>query len=87
MGAAPKASGDCRAPASLLLLRELQVDVEGDLVLDREAALGQRSVPVEAELVAVHRGGEIDADALLAGDVLDRPDDRAAGLDGPAWCP
>src|SRR3954468_6962556 len=61
--------------------RQLELDDEGHVVREREAALGKRSVPLEAELRAIDHGLEVDADLGVAGDVLVRADERAAALD------
>src|SRR3954447_5368599 len=66
----------------LLGLRQLELDDQGHVVRQREAALGKRGVPLEAELRAVDHGLEVDADLGVAGDVLVRPDDRATARDG-----
>src|SRR3954466_188500 len=62
----------------LALLRELELDDQRHVVREREAALGERGVPLEAELRAVDHGLEVDADLGVAGDVLVRADERAA---------
>src|SRR3954451_1368820 len=61
--------------------RQLEVDEQLDLVGEREAALGQRGVPVQAVLRAVHDRLELEADLLDAAEGLVRLGDRAAGLD------
>ena len=53
------------------------MDGEGDLVLDRDPAAGNRRVPVEAELRAVHDGLELEAELRVAERILDRADDGA----------
>ena len=62
-------------------LQELEVDAERDLVREHEAALGQRRVPVEAELRAVDDRLELEAELRVAERILDRPDDGAVGRD------
>src|SRR3954453_17508916 len=62
-------------------LRQLELDDQRHVVRQREAALGKRGVPLEAELGAVDHGLEVDADLRVAGDVLVRPDDRATAAD------
>ena len=61
-----------------LRLCELELDRQLDLVAEREAALGQRRVPLEAVLGAVDLGLEGEADLGVAGDVLVRADVGAA---------
>src|SRR3954452_6382423 len=62
-------------------LRQLELDDQRHVVRQREAALGERGIPLEAELGAVDHGLEVDADLRAAGDVLVRPDDRATTAD------
>src|SRR3954449_11837299 len=64
-----------------LRLDQLQVDGDRDVVADGLAAVGQRRVPVDAELGAVDDGGRLDRDAVLAVEVLRRAGERAGGLD------
>src|SRR3954453_22848767 len=63
------------------LLRELELDDQRHVVRERKAALGERGVPLEAELRAIDHRLEVDADLRVAGDVLVRADERAAALD------
>src|SRR3954454_7892715 len=73
----------CRALASSdLRLRQLELDDEGHVVRQREAALGERGVPLEDELRAVDDRLEVDADLGVARDVLVRAHERAAAGDG-----
>src|SRR3954453_13770022 len=60
------------------LLRELGLDDQRHVVRERVPALGERGVPLEAELRAVDDRLEVDADLGVAGDVLVRADERAA---------
>src|SRR3954464_9818698 len=64
-----------------LLTRQLELDDQRHVVRQREAALGKRGVPLEAELRAVDHRLEVDADLGVAGDVLVRAHERAAALD------
>src|SRR5215217_2411836 len=64
-----------------LRLDELELDLELDLVGQRESALGQRRVPVEAELRAVDRGVEGEAELRVAHEVLGRAGDGARAGD------
>src|SRR3954454_21944292 len=64
-----------------LRARQLEVDLELDLVGQGEAALGQRGVPGEAVLGAVDDRLELDADLLEIAERDGRLGDRAAGLD------
>src|SRR4051794_22062258 len=64
-----------------LLTSQLELDDQRHVVCQSEAALGERSVPLEAELGAVDHGLEGDADLRVAGDVLVRADERAAATD------
>src|SRR3954447_23188855 len=61
-------------------LRQLELDDQRHVVREREAALRERGVPVEAELRAIDHRLEVDADLGRAGDVLVRADERAAAL-------
>src|SRR3954469_14598366 len=65
----------------LLGLRELELDDQRHVVRQRVPALGERSVPVEAELRAIDHRLEVDADLGVARDVLVRSDERATALD------
>src|SRR4051795_10320795 len=65
-----------------LCLRQLELDDEVHVVRQREAALGERGVPLEAELRAIDDRLEVDADLGVAGDVLVRSDERAAAGHG-----
>src|SRR3954470_7370094 len=65
----------------LLGLRQLELDDQRHVVRQRVPALGERSVPVEAELRAIDHRLEVDADLGVARDVLVRADERAAALD------
>src|SRR3954453_12995072 len=67
-----------------LCLGQLEVDEQLDLVCEREAALGQRSVPVEAVLGAVDDRLELEADLLDVAEGHGRLGDRPAGLDRAA---
>src|SRR5829696_1319656 len=62
-------------------VREVRAD--RDLVADREAALGQRGVPVQAVLGAVEGAGQVEADPLGVAEADDGAEDAAAQLDGP----
>src|SRR3954451_4903195 len=64
-----------------LLTSQLELDDQRHVVGQSEAALGERGVPLEAELRAVDHGLEGDADLGVAGDVLVRADERAAAGD------
>src|SRR3954454_12494181 len=64
-----------------LRLRELELDGQLDVVGQGEPALGQRRVPVEAELRAVDDRLKREADLRVARDVLVRPLDRAGAGD------
>src|SRR4051812_17745195 len=66
----------------LLGLRQLELDDQRHVVRQREAALGERGVPLEAELGAVDHGLEVDADLRVAGDVLVRAHERATAAHG-----
>src|SRR5215210_6947629 len=70
-------------PSTRMALRpdELELDGQSHVVGQREAALGKRGVPLEAELRAVDRRLERDADAGLARDVLVRSYERATAAD------
>ena len=70
-------------PRTFIGLRrgQLELDEQLDLVGQREAALGQRRVPVEAVLGAVDDRLELDADLLDVAEGHVRLGDRAAGLD------
>src|SRR4051794_14557627 len=62
-------------------LRQLELDGELDVVGQREPALGERRVPVEAVLRAVDDGLERDADLLDVAERDRRVGDGAAALD------
>jgi hypothetical protein len=62
-------------------LDELEVDGQGHVVGQHEAALGQRGVPVEAELRAVDDRLELEAELGVAERVLDGAGDRAGRAD------
>src|SRR3954454_14482424 len=62
-------------------LRQLELDDQLDLVGEREAALGQRGVPVQAVLRAIDDRLELDADLLDVAEGHGRLGDRAARLD------
>src|SRR3954453_7811867 len=64
-----------------LLTIQLELGDQRHVVGQSEAALGERGVPLEAELGAVDHGLEGDAGLRVAGDVLVRPDDRATARD------
>src|SRR3954447_5344347 len=64
-----------------LRLRELELDAELDVVGQGEPALGQRRVPVEAELRAVDDGLEREAELRVAERILGRALDRAGAGD------
>ena len=66
---------------------QLEVDEQLDLVGEREAALGQRGVPVEAVLGAVDDRLELEADLLDAAEGLVRLGDRRRGPRSGASCP
>src|SRR3954447_1542954 len=74
---------DPEMPRTRICLRlgELELDVELDVVGQGEPALGQRRVPVEAELGPVDHGLEREAELGVAGDVLVRALDRAGAGD------
>src|SRR5919109_626494 len=55
--------------ALCLVWHELEANDELHVVAQREAALGERGVPVKAEVTAVDDGLELEADALVAGHV------------------
>src|SRR3954470_3174286 len=61
--------------------RQLELDDQRHVVRERVPALGERRVPLEAELRAIDHRLEVDADLGVAGDVLVRADERAAALD------
>src|SRR3954451_22914337 len=63
-------------------LGQLELDRQLDVVGEREAALGQRSVPVEAVLRAVDRRLEREAELRVAERVLRRAGDGAGARDG-----
>src|SRR3954453_15394344 len=63
------------------LLRELGLDDQRHVVRQRVPTLGERRVPLEAELRAIDHRLEVDADLRVAGDVLVRADERATALD------
>src|SRR3954451_17960843 len=63
-------------------LRELELDRQLDVVGEREAALGERGVPVQAVLRAVDHGLEREAELRVAERVLGRAGDRAGAGDG-----
>src|SRR3954447_2426701 len=64
-----------------LLPSQLELDDQRHVVRQSEAALGEGSVPLEAELRAVDHRLEVEADLRVAGDVLVRPHDRATAGD------
>src|SRR3954453_18521905 len=73
----------CREPPWLgLCLCPLELDGQLLVVRQREAALRERGVPLEAELGAVDHGLEVDADLRVAGDVLVRAHERATAAHG-----
>src|SRR3954452_20561445 len=71
-----------RTRIALRDLGELELDRQLDVVGEREAALGQRGVPVQAVLGAVDRGLEREAELRVAEGVLRRAADRAGAGDG-----
>src|SRR5947209_4339568 len=87
----PAGAGDCarrgatsrrlRAPASSSALDQLELDGQRDVIGEREAALGQRGVPLEAVLSPVDRRLERQSETGLAGDVDVRPGDLTAGTE------
>src|SRR5664280_253954 len=71
-----------RMAVLLAVLRKLELDRQLDVVGQSEAALGQRRVPLQAELRAVDDGLQREADLDRAAERLVRVGDRATGLDG-----
>src|SRR4051794_37836106 len=73
-----------RGRGPLGLLDELQVDGEGHVPREGVGAVGEGVLPVEAELAAVDRGGELERRAVVAegvgaGAVLALGDDGLGG--------
>ncbi len=66
MGAGAQAAGETENLHRPYARGQLELDDQLDLVGEREAALGQRRVPVEAVLGAVDDRLELDADLLTS---------------------
>src|SRR3954453_13376528 len=67
---------------TLGLLSQLQVDDDRHVVGQRRVAARERVVPVEAELGPVHRGLQLETEALAAVRIGGRVCDAALDLDG-----
>src|SRR5437868_2655319 len=65
----------------LRLLHEREAGVKADLVIEQEAAAGERGVPVDAMVDAVDDALELEADALVAPRIGVRAGDRGVQRD------
>src|SRR3546814_13143608 len=64
------------------VLDEGEVELEVDLLAHEHAAGGERRVPGETEVLAVERGGALEADAGVAPRVLDGAGELEVDADG-----